>query len=159
MVHLPCAKCKEEITNNDKFDCDACALTYHLTCDSVRKGDVTARASSKNLKLYCARCMTAKLDIANAEKLTILYRYITKIDEQTQKQIAIQEEVNGKLDIIQAESLSMKAEIGDLKNTITTHNASSSSCSNKTPETKSYASILKETKKTVIIVKPKNIII
>lgn len=77
------------------FECDACSKQYHLSCDSVRKGDVTSRATSKYLKLYCSRCMSAKLEIANAENFSIIYKYVTKIDEQTQKQIAVLVEAAG----------------------------------------------------------------
>lgn len=151
MAPPACAKCKSEIVNDaDKFDCDACGMQYHLTCDTVKKGDVAARAKSQNLKLYCTRCMSVKLEIANAEKLSIIYKYVSKIDMQTQQQIAIQTEAADKLNSLVAETANVRDKIDELKTTV----GSTPSGDDKTPNT--YASIVRAAAKPTVMIKPKS---
>lgn len=145
----PCFTCKKEIENNvDMFECDACSKQIHIACDTVRKGDVTARASSKNLKLYCSYCMTHKLEIANAEKLSTIFRYVTKIDSQTQQQIAIQTQVDDKLKKMSIDSDEIKQKINDVKNNVDTNPIENNG--------KSYANVLKKSSKPTVMIKPKN---
>lgn len=152
MVHVPCAKCKKETTNDgDVFECDACSMQYHLTCDTVKKGDVTARTKSKNLKLYCTRCMSGKLEIANAEKLSIIYKYVTKIDMQTQKQVEIQTDTVAKLDSIIAESGDMKKKMDDVQNRIETQTHANTD----KEKNKSYANVVRSAAKPTVMIKPK----
>lgn len=159
MVRKPCGYCKKETerdSDGDKFDCDACGVVRHAGCDTVRKGDIAARLTSKNLKLYCSKCMTSKLEIANAEKLTIIYKYICKIDEQTQKQNASQTEMIGKIDRINNELDDMKALVGILneRNEKNSNTDTPKQKNNKNEPT--YAKILKQSKKPIVIVKPKD---
>lgn len=146
---MVCSSCKKD-TDEDKFECDACSKQYHLSCDSVRKGDVTARATSKNLKLYCTRCMSAKLEIANAEKLSIIYKYVTKIDEQTQKQIAVQVEAADRLENIVATSTAVNSKIDDIKKCLEKQSDVNSA------KTNTYASVVRTAAKPTVLIKPKN---
>lgn len=145
-----CGSCGKDV-GDDKFECDACTKQFHLACDSVRKGDVTARATSKNLKLYCTRCMSYKLEIANAEKLSIIYKYVTKIDMQTQQQISVQAEAVDKLDKIIADSTVIKNNIDDVKNTI--GSKMQQECVN---EKKTFSSVVRAAAKPAVIIKPKD---
>lgn len=161
MAPPPCAKCKQEIKDDsEKFDCDACGLEYHLLCDTVKKGDVTARSKSKNLKLYCTRCMSGKLEIANAEKLSIIYKYVTKIDSQTQSQVAIQVEASNKLDSVIAASAIMREDINEVKKSIAANGDDG--------KLNSYANVLRSAGETktkmrvaaqpTVMIKPKNVV-
>lgn len=150
MVSEPCEKCKNDIGDDDCFECDACTRQYHLLCDNVRKGDVTARATSKNLKLYCTRCMSHKLEIANAEKLSIIFKYVSKIDLQTQKQVAIQAEAADKLDKIVADAVVVKEKMDDIKSCI-------GAGVNVGGGTNTYANVVRAATKPTVIIKPKNV--
>lgn len=151
MVHVPCDKCKQDIVDdNDKFNCDACSSSFHLACDTVKRGDVSARLKSKNLKLYCTRCMSSKLDIANAEKLSIIYKYVTKIDEQTQRQVAIQAESADKLNGIIAEAAVVRGKIDEVKESIVAR-----PIVNKDQQV-TFANIVRAAAKPTVMIKPKS---
>lgn len=84
---MDCRKCKTTIEQctNDYFECDSCWAMYHVSCVGVKKGDVTARKSSKFLKLYCDQCY-ADPGRVMAENIQKLLQYVMKIDMTSQKQ-------------------------------------------------------------------------
>lgn len=141
---LMCSTCKNETENDsDIFKCDGCLGTYHIQCDNVRKGDVTARASSVHLRLFCTSCSRRHLDILNCEKLSIIYDYVVKIDSHTQKHVEKQTDAVSKLATVISETRMVNKKIGEIK-TIN---------SGQKP---SFSSVLKQNKKPVVIIKPKN---
>lgn len=147
----PCAKCKLDIADDsEKFDCDLCCISYHATCDKVKKTDLAARKKSTRLRLYCNDCSVKKLEVANAEKLSILYKYIVKIDSQTQEQVVKQTNTDEKMTQVFAMATETKQTIENIKNNIDTKSQSNDG------KKKSYANVLRQNKKPVVLVKPKN---
>lgn len=79
---------------SDASECDGCMMRCHIQCDTgVREGDVSARMTSNNLRLFCSDCAKRKLDMLNCEKLSIIYKYIEEIDLKTQNHVVIQTEM------------------------------------------------------------------
>lgn len=116
MPPLMCTKCEQETENNDDiFKCDGCFATYHIQCDGVRKGDVTARASSVNLRLFCSTCNRKDLSILNCEKLSVIYDYVVKIDCHTQSQVEKQVETVDKLANVVSQTNTLNKKIDDIK--------------------------------------------
>lgn len=131
------------------FECDACSTLVHIGCDTVLKRDINARAQSKNLKLYCTKCMTGKLEITNAEKLSVLYKYVTKIDQQTQKQIEIQASNTDLIGKCIAETNALKEKCDDIKSCIGTQ----TQVANNKPAT--FANVLRAAARPTVMIKPK----
>lgn len=140
-----CTTCATETENDDDiFKCDGCFATYHILCDGVRKGDVTARMSSVNLRLFCSTCSRKNLDILNCQKLSVIYDYVVKIDCHTQKQVEKQADTVDKLTTVVSETKILNEKIGDFKST------------NNDIKKPSFSSVLKQNKKPVVIIRPKN---
>lgn len=85
---MECRKCEKAIEQNanDYFECDSCWARFHLVCVGVKKGDVTARKTSKFLKLFCDQCY-ADPGRVMADNMQILLKYVMKLDMMSQKQV------------------------------------------------------------------------
>lgn len=144
-----CSKCASGIEDDsDTFDCDGCLGKYHIQCDGVRKGDVTARMSSVNLRLFCSMCCRKRLDILNSEKLSIIYKYVEKIDKKTQEHVEKQADAVDKLASVISATKKLNDKIDDVKLT--------GDSQHKSNEKKSYASVLNNSNKPSVMIKPKN---
>lgn len=95
--------------------------------------------------------MSHKLEIANAEKLSIIFKYVSKIDLQTQKQVAIQAEAADKLDKIVADAVVVKEKMDDIKSCI------GAGVSVDGGGTNTYANVVRAETKPTVIIKPKSV--
>lgn len=112
------------------------------------------RVDSQNLRLYCSQCKES-VDKLIAEKLQLILKYLQKIDLVTQKQ---EESHCAMSTCIQSIATTCKTLS---KNIVTVHNRviereSDNISKPNTPAKPSFASILRQAKKPVVIIKPKN---
>jgi hypothetical protein len=150
MAPPPCAICKTEIEDDsEKFECDGCCKSFHQACDGIKKGDVTARSKSNNLKLFCNDCVKKKVEFLIADRLGIIYKYVTKIDETTQKQNAQQAETDDKIKNVTDTLAETIQKIKEMKNT--TCSAQSNDNNNKP----SFANVVRKAAKPSVLIKPK----
>lgn len=144
-----CNVCEVEIENeNDWYSCDGCTKSYHIGCDGVTKKEISARKSSNRLRLLCNSCVTDTNTIT-ADNVKLILQYVQKIDLEVQKQKTNESVYKKSLSDIMAKCDRIKSDM----------NAAGSNKSIQTGTNdgaKTFATVLKETKKPVIIVKPKD---
>lgn len=89
---MECNSCNEDIEDNDYFECDGCVKKYHINCDKeIRKTDLSARKSSKRLKLLCKSCIESNESV-QGQNVEMILRFIQKMDmvQQTQEKTQTQ---------------------------------------------------------------------
>lgn len=82
-MEIECSGCKEKIEGSDYFECDGCSCKYHIKCNGILKKDLSARQSSKRLKLFCEEC-EKKPESMVLNNVIMALKYIYKIDLSTQ---------------------------------------------------------------------------
>lgn len=153
MVSTICCSCREDIESDETcYECDGCIKTFHISCDRVKKTDVSHRKNSERLKLYCAECCKST-QMANIENIKTILRFIYKIDAQMQQQSMVQTDVASQLEALKSECVQLRGAVGDINKSLVNVSGPDDVTRKKT-----FSSVVRAASQPPVIIKPKNVL-
>lgn len=157
---IECAKCEQEATHEDGFECDGCMYYYHLACGDVLKREAKARAASSRLQIYCKECVEKNPSVVSAVHVKSILKYVEKIDLVLQQQKISNEEMRRAVNDNSSEIKLMKDYMAVMHGEMRERNAKSTdSVANHVQPTGSYANVLKNKGTGIlrsVVIQPKN---